>query len=624
MSDAYIYPIWCWSCDHIQDSQDLKNCMKCGAQLSGVLQLKGWNSEVVGKLSGKSFEEIFEELCKSLGYDIQVTRKYFDQDITLEYGDRDSFRESFEKINNGWEKIINHKDPQVRIAMTFLGRFLARAAVLALARDPSPEVRVSVIRNGCLFKEAVEILNQDEDPEVIDELKSSSWGMPGKYAFVEKGYWINEVIRHPDSPSWALEKVIKEFYDHSFVGEVRELPWHQNLPSSIFSEASLDKAWGRFFINHFINAFGYERNRKIGSEDLEQRKNYILNRLTKSNSVSEARDLLDRLMVQLDLEAHPDFAQHPLLNEIHLERLSRSANKKVREHVALRPDSPEAVLAFLAQDQEATVVRRVLENPMTPPEILSDEKHLRLANNRAFIARNPSIPRVTIDFLLQKKEERVLQNLALNEGLSRELVLELFEITPPELQLVWLRNPNLPDVIINKLYETYAPLTQSLSDNFYLNPNTSQVIRTKIVKSCSPQVLSEAILREEIVLDELRDFITTDFPQEVRDAALEILIANNHSSIAKLSFSKLEKRLWILNKFPDVLLNSSSSEVLLFIASNSRDVKQLAQLASNKDSMIKEQAELNLSLYCSPRWMFREIEQKEARVHTYEYGMNWL
>ena len=113
------------------------------------------------------------------------------------------------------------------------------------------------------------------------------------------------------------------------------------------------------------------------------------------------------------------------MDEIHIERLSRNGNKKVREYIALRPDCPISVLEILADDPESTVVRRVLENPLTPQEILSNKKYLRLANNRAFLARNPAITLETLNLILQKKEERVYQNLASNVGLSEHLVLFL-------------------------------------------------------------------------------------------------------------------------------------------------------------------------------------------------------
>jgi hypothetical protein len=624
MSAYHQYPIWCWSCDELQDSQDLSNCISCGVELSGVLQLEVWNSDLGPNLKAKSFDELFEDFCREVNYDPQKVRPYFVQDLALEYGDERNFQETFEKINNGWEKIVNHPDPQVRIAMTVLGKFLSKAAVLALTKDSAAEVRISLIRRGCLFKEAVKIMNQDTSPEVIDELKSSRWGMPGKYAFVEKGYWINEVMRHPDSPSWALEKIIKEFYDHVFVGEVRELPWHQNLPSSIFVEASLDKAWGRFFIGHFIKGFGYERKEKISERDFEQRKSYILNRLVKSNSVSEARDLLDRLSVDIDLNKYPEFAQHPLLDEILLERLSRNVNKKVREYIALRPDCPISVLEVLADDPESTVVRRVLENPLTPQVILSNEKYLRLANNRAFVARNPAITIETLNLISQKKEERVFQNLALNEGLSEQLVLEIYERTPLEFRILWVNNPKLPENLIYELFELNEPLTEKLCDVFYGNPNTPKSIKMKIVRRCSSHVLTDAILREELSTDELRELLTTEFPQEVRDAALDLLISKEDSIITKLPLSQLEKRLWILDKFPNILLESSSSAVLLYIASNSTDINQLAKLSKNKNREIGQQAEAHLRVYSSPLWIFSELENKEARKYTYGYGMNWL
>jgi hypothetical protein len=624
MQDYHQYPIWCWSCDELQDSQDLSKCISCGVELSGVLRLEVWNSDLGPNLKTKSFEELFEDFCSEINYDPQLVRKYFNQDLALEYGDEGNFQETFQKINNGWEKIVSHSDPEVRIAMTVLGKFLSKAAVLALTKDPSVDVRISLIRRGCLFKEAVTIMNQDTSPEVIDELKSSRWGIPGKYAFIDKGYWINEVIRHPDTPAWALEKVIKEFYDHSLVKEVRELPWHQNLPTSIFIEASLDTAWGPFFIDLFIEGFGYESKKKISGKDFEQRKSYILNQLIKSNSVSEARDLLDRLSVVVDLERYPEFAQHPLLDEIHIERLSRDGNKKVREYIAQRSDCPISVLEILADDPESTVVRRVLENPLTPQEILSNEKYLRLANNRAFVARNTAITSETLNLILRKKEERVYQNLASNEGLSEQLVLEIYERTPLEFRIFWAKNPKLPKNLISELFELNEPLTEKLCDVFYENSNTPKSIKVKILRRCSSRVLTEAILREELPTEELQELLTVDFPQEVRDAAISLLIAKEESIIAKMPYSQLEKRLWILDKYPDILLESSSSEVLMYVASNSKDLTQLVKLSKNKNPEISQEAERNLAFLCSPLWIFTQLEHKEARKYTYGYGLNWL
>jgi hypothetical protein len=256
--------------------------------------------------------------------------------------------------------------------------------------------------------------------------------------------------------------------------------------------------------------------------------------------------------------------------------------------------------------------------------ILSNEKYLRLANNRAFVARNPAITIETLNLISQKKEERVFQNLALNEGLSEQLVLEIYERTPLEFRIHWVNNPKLPENLIHELFELNEPLTEKLCDVFYGNPNTPKSIKTKIVRRCSSSILTDAILRGDLSTDELQELLTTEFPQEVRDAALSLLITEEDSIITKLPFSQLEKRLWILDKFPDILLESSSSGVLLFVASNSRDIKQLAKLSKNKNRDVSQEAESFLRVYSSPLWIFSELESKEARKYTYGYGLNWL
>jgi hypothetical protein len=214
--------------------------------------------------------------------------------------------------------------------------------------------------------------------------------------------------------------------------------------------------------------------------------------------------------------------------------------------------------------------------------------------------------------------------LALNEGLSEQLVLEIYERTPLEFRILWVNNPKLPENLIYELFELNEPLTEKLCDVFYGNPNTPKSIKMKIVRRCSSHVLTDAILREELSTDELRELLTTEFPQEVRDAALDLLISKEDSIITKLPLSQLEKRLWILDKFPNILLESSSSAVLLYIASNSTDINQLAKLSKNKNREIGQQAEAHLRVHSSPLWIFSELENKEARKYTYGYGMNWL
>jgi hypothetical protein len=214
--------------------------------------------------------------------------------------------------------------------------------------------------------------------------------------------------------------------------------------------------------------------------------------------------------------------------------------------------------------------------------------------------------------------------LALNEGLSEQLVLEIYQRTPLEFRILFVNNPKLPENLICELFELNEPLTEKLSDLFYRNPNTPESIKIKIVHRCSSSVLTEAILRDELSTDELQELLTVEFSQEVRDAAIDLLISKEVSMVTKLPFSQLEKRFWILDKFPEILLESSSSGVLLFVASNSRDINQLAKLSKNKNRDISQEAESHLRVYSSPLWIFSELESKEARKYTYGYGLNWL
>ena len=624
MAGDFSYPVWCWHCNQVSDSNDQRDCSNCGSQLSGILRLKNWEKPRNSFLEQKTFDEVFSALCESIDCKPEIAKEYFEKDLYLEYSGNTSQREEFERINQNWEILVVNKNVQVRQAMTYLGKFLNRAAVLSLARDPSPTVRIELIRQQCIFKEAVEILNKDKSPEVIEELRNSPWGLPGSFAFVEKGFLINQVVRHPESPAWALEKIIKEFHDHPFVSEIRNIPWHQNIPRNIFMEASVKSAWGRFFIKQFLNAYGYENTKRISADLIAQRKSFILMRLTKSNCVSEARDLLDRLLVEMDLGDNPEFAQHPLLTEVHIERLSRNSSKKIREEIALRPDTPPEVLVELSKDTESTVVRRVLENQNTPIEILMDQSFLKLANNRAFIARNSALPIETMEYLLSKGEARVVENLAKNPGLPRELVEKFYHLTSDDLKHLWAHNSGLSSSIIEDLIERNSPLTEKMSDLLCSNENLSAEKRNQYLSRCSKQFILDCIMKDQLSASTLKTMITLDFPEEVRHAALGSLITLDDPIIADLSFSQLEKRLWLMDTFPKNLLESKSRQVINYIVEGSYNIEVLLYFSNSKSEAIKTAAKEKLSFLLAPNYMFREATKREARKFTFDTGINWL
>jgi hypothetical protein len=99
--------------------------------------------------------------------------------------------------------------------------------------------------------------------------------------------------------------------------------------------------------------------------------------------------------------------------------------EQIRMRLASNPQSPPAVLSYLAKMASATLLERIAENPRTPAQLLEELATNPLSNVRAAVADNPSTPKEVLELLLSDADADVRYRLAENANLSEELLTRL-------------------------------------------------------------------------------------------------------------------------------------------------------------------------------------------------------
>lgn len=105
--------------------------------------------------------------------------------------------------------------------------------------------------------------------------------------------------------------------------------------------------------------------------------------------------------------------------------------EQIRMQIASNPNTPPAVLAYLAKNATPTVLERIAENPRTPIELLSELASSPIAGVRAAVGENSATPLTVLEQLLTDSDADVRYRLAENPQMPLELLKRLSEDMNP-------------------------------------------------------------------------------------------------------------------------------------------------------------------------------------------------
>jgi hypothetical protein len=111
--------------------------------------------------------------------------------------------------------------------------------------------------------------------------------------------------------------------------------------------------------------------------------------------------------------------------------LDESELRQIRLHIASNPNTPPAVLSYLAKCDDCLLLERIAENPRTPQQILQRLAQSNSARVRAAVAENSNASADVLTVLGNDPDADVRYSLAENPHLPEELLLGLVEDANP-------------------------------------------------------------------------------------------------------------------------------------------------------------------------------------------------
>lgn len=363
-----------------------------------------------------------------------------------------------------------------------------------------------------------------------------------------------------ETPKTVLEKLVQS--QNPTLQEIAKLHIHFAEASSLESELAIAEAIGQATIHR-------------------QTFETYLKELAQTNSLP---DFLRKGLSQKTLRQLEAVQQIPPPANV-WEQLVLDVDRRVREELAVNPNTPISILEKLAIDREEFVRWSVFENPHTPPEIrekLSNENFLcfapiltestcgprqhlasqlttptevlaKLAKDkslwvRALVARNPNTPPSTLEQLAADDYEMVRRNVASNPKTPPHSLAQLAGDRYAGIRCKVALNPHTPMGI----------LTQLLSDRSEC-----------VLKFAVPRYLALNPHRLSIVLKQYRNYATASLSR------LVILLHPQTSSI--LLSAKCRSSLWLERYAIASHANTPLDSLAILAKDGNRIVRAVAQ-----------------------------------------------
>ncbi len=109
------------------------------------------------------------------------------------------------------------------------------------------------------------------------------------------------------------------------------------------------------------------------------------------------------------------------------ESLNDTEFEHIRMQIASNPNTPPAVLTYIAKHAGSAVLERIAENPQTPTLLLDLLSKNEAASVRAAVGENLNTPEDVLDRLVADEDVDVRYRLAENPLLPRAVLLQLSE-----------------------------------------------------------------------------------------------------------------------------------------------------------------------------------------------------
>lgn len=351
-----------------------------------------------------------------------------------------------------------------------------------------------------------------------------------------KGEYTSEVLRDKKTPSWVLEKLLKQDVQ-SYALSVAK---HPNAPIELLLEFSKSNdSRLREAVAENTNApatileeLAYDESGMVRckvARNLNTPTLVLFKLLARDVAVSNtiASQLFGKDYYSIEKENIIDILAEESTSSLEriIQRLIRDCGAPAQIFLARHLDLPKQFLSQLASEDSYLVRQAVAENPNTPVEdliYLAYDKQLQV---RQAVVQNPSTPISTIEQLVQNNDINVLAYVAEKTELSSQILEKLANCEAESIRLKAMANLNLSKQAAERiLCSEYAKDYLKQNPNFLSdNPKIWSTVINYYAKSSSdlvrfialqqPQVTSELLQEKSCSINWLDRFAVAKNPQ---------------------------------------------------------------------------------------------------------------
>ena len=410
------------------------------------------------------------------------------------------------------EKIAKSKDPSVIDKYTQGMGEDEKLDFIELIIDKEPSLQVWIK------------LSEDEDVSVREAVANNP-STPLEVLVklsVDKEYTVREeVARNRSTPPEILAKLSEE----DKAGVLRAVAYNPFTPPEVLVKLSGDKSPSirRRVANNLSTP--PEALAKLSGDELYD----ILIKVSKNPKTPP------EALAKLASTPQPDYTESQF-NEVRIEvsknpntppealtRLASDSDSVVRQNVASNPSTAPEVLTKLFFDEEAkkaharnlNIIRRVLENRSTPPEVLVKSSESVFEGRRQAVANNPSTPPEVLVKLSEDEDWGVREEVATNPSTPPEVLVKLSGDEKYTVRGEVAHNPSTPLEVLVKLSGDeveYVRRAVEYSPN-YKKLNLQETNRkTKMINDNLKQIIKEEY---RLVINERKEMITYHLKNKV-------------------------------------------------------------------------------------------------------------
>ena len=360
------------------------------------------------------------------------------------------------------------------------------------------------LRNRNIPSHALEQL-AEQDPLSVAEHPNTPQELLLKFSKSHDEKLRKAVAGNPSTPPSILEKLAYDKFD-----DVRfRVAYNSNTPINIlFQELARDAKVNVDIASQLVSRYGYD-----------PREEFILN-IFAEESTSSLEVILERLLKDAGIHAHLFLAKRFDLPSHLLERLADLYENNIIQVEPKRNSIANTVLK---------VRQAIALNPNTPVRCLEKLAKSQKGRIRRAVAGNPNITISILELLAKDKEYTVRKAVAKRTQLSSQILEMLVKDKSESVRSNAMANPNLSEKMSERiLCEGYAGDFLKQNPNFLSShPNILTVIINKHAKSrcrfvsflalCQPEIYQEILLEKSCSVSWLERFAVAQNPKTTTD-----------------------------------------------------------------------------------------------------------